>query len=255
MKLRFPFRFQQLLSAAGCAALLGSAAMAQDLIFTNDGQPPKQVKVVGMSPSGQTLEFLVGEGKLGLPIASIKEVRMAPPAELAHVMQSYEAKDYAKALALLKPVTDRFKGMPSPWAQQATSMLGDIFVAMNELQKAEAAYADFKRLYPSGGSMQSEVGLARIAVAKKDYATAKQKLAPITEAALKEKTISPANALAFSNAFVVSGQLKEAEGNLSGALEDYLRTVTLFYHDRAAVALAQDKADTLRSRHKEVTVP
>jgi hypothetical protein len=99
------------------------------------------------------------------------------------------------------------------------------------------------------------VGLSRLAVAKKDYATAKQKLEPITDAALKEKIVAPANALAYSQAFLVSGQVKEAEGNLAGALEDYLRTVTLFYHDRTAVASAQERADTLRKAHKEITVP
>ena len=41
----------------------------------------RQVKVVGVSPTGQTLEFLVGQGKLGLPLNSVKEVRMAPPKE------------------------------------------------------------------------------------------------------------------------------------------------------------------------------
>jgi len=49
--------------------------------------------------------------------------------------------------------------------------------------------------------------------------------------------------------------VKEAEGNLPGALEDYLRTVTFFYHDRTAVATAQERADALRAAHKEVTVP
>jgi hypothetical protein len=51
--------------------------------------------------------------------------------------------------------------------------------------------------------------------------------------------------------------LKEEEGNLPGALEDYLRTVTLFYHDRSAVTAAQQKADDLRARDKDhpLTVP
>ena len=44
-------------------------------------------------------------------------------------------------------------------------------------------------------------------------------------------------------------------GNFSEALEDYLRTVTLFYHDPAAVSVAQERADALRKDHKEVTVP
>ena len=60
------------------------------------------------------------------------------------------------------------------------------------------------------------MGLSRLAVAKKDFETAKQKITPITEQAIKEKTPAPANAMAYSQAFLVSGQVKEAEGNFPG---------------------------------------
>ena len=255
MKLRFPFRPQQLLSVIGGALLLGAAAQAQDTIILKTGAA-QQGKVIGVTPSGQ-LEFQVAgtTNKLGLALNQVGEVRMTPPPEYAQAYGAYTAKDYPKALTLMKSVADRFKGMPSPWAQQATSMMGELYILTDDLPKAEAAYNDFKRLYPTGGSLQSEVGLSRLAIAKKDYATAKQKLEPITDAALKEKIINPNNALAYSQAFLVSGQVKEAEGNLSGALEDYLRTVTLFYHDRTAVASAQERANALREAHKEVTVP
>lgn len=234
--------------------MLSAAAKAQDIIVTTDNQQ-RPVKVIGVSSSGQTLEFLVGQGKLGLPLASVKEVRMAAPPEYAAAFQAYQAKDFKKAMDLMKPVVDHFRGMPSPWAQQALSMLGDLYITLGDLPKAEATFQDFKRLYPAGGALQSEIGLSRLAVAKKDFATAKQKITPITEAAFKDKTPSPINALAYSQAFLVSGQVKEAEGNLSGALEDYLRTVTIFYQDRAAVSTAQDRADTLHKEHSDITVP
>jgi tetratricopeptide (TPR) repeat protein len=255
MKLRFPFRSQQLLSAAASALLLTSAASAQDMIITTTGQR-QPGKIIGVSPSGKTLDFqLPGGNRLGLPLASIKEVQMAVPPELTQAFAAYQAKDFPKSLTLMKGVVDKFKGMPSPWAQQATAMLGELYIQTNDLAKAEEAYNDFKRLYPGGGSLQSEVGLSRLAVAKKDYATAKEKLQPITDAALAEKIVTPGNALAYSQAFLVSGQVKEAEGNFAAALEDYLRTVTLFYHDRAAVSSAQERADALREAHKDVTAP
>ena len=235
--------------------MLGAAARAQDTIIMTSNVA-QQGKVLSVTPSGQ-LEFQVAGGTnvLGLPLNQVREVRMAPPAEYAQAYAAYTAKEYPKSLTLMKTVTDKFKGLPSPWAQQATMMIGELYIQTNDLPKAEAAANDFKRLYPAGGSLQSEVLFARIAAAKKDYATAKQKLGPITDAALKEKNINIANALAYSQAFLVSGQVKEAEGNLPGALEDYLRTVTLFYHDRSAVASAQDRANALREAHKDVTVP
>jgi tetratricopeptide (TPR) repeat protein len=255
MKLRFPLSLQQLLFAVGGAFLLISSAPAQDVIILTTGAT-QQGRVLEVTSKGQ-LEFLVGgtSNKLGLPLSNVKEVRMNPPAEYAAAFTAYAAKDYPKALTLIKGLTDKYRGLPAAWAQQASAMLGELYIQTNDLVKAEAAYTDFKKFYPTGGSLQSEVGLSRLAVAKKDYETAKQKLAPITEAALKEKIITPANALVYSQAFLVSGQIKEAAGDFPGALEDYLRTVTLFYHDRSAVASAQEKADALRAAHKGVTVP
>jgi hypothetical protein len=130
---------------------------------------------------------------------------------------------------------------------------------MDDLPKAEAAYGDAKRLYAAaaGGSSVADVGPALVAARKKDYATAKAKIEPIITEALAEKSPSPAKAMAYSKAFLVSAQVKEAEGNLPGALEDYLRTVTIFYHDPAAVSVAQEQADKLRARSKDnpITVP
>jgi hypothetical protein len=51
------------------------------------------------------------------------------------------------------------------------------------------------------------------------------------------------------------GQVKESEGDLAAALEDYLKTVTLFYYDRTAVASAQEKADALRKANPKVFIP
>jgi hypothetical protein len=263
MKLRFPLRLQQTLFAVIGTACLQTgvwaqapapAAAAPDVVIMTTNEA-KQVKVLGVSPTGTTLNIQVGAGQLGLPLATVKEVRMAQPLEMTMALTAYQQKDFAKALTLIKAVTDKYRGMPSPWALQATSMLGELYIATNDLAKAETAYNDFKKFYPAGGSLQSDVGLSRLALAKKDYDGAKQKLGPITDAALQEKIINPSNALAYSQAFLVSGQVKEAEGNLPGALEDYLRTVTLFYHDRAAVATAQERANALREAHKDVTAP
>ncbi len=233
--------------------LLGSAAMAQqdaDVIIAGQAQ---RMKVIGVS--GASLMVKTEFGEQGLPLARIQEVRMAQPPELAQAFQAYQAKEYAKALPLFKSVVDRFRGMPTAWAQQASGMLVDIDLALNDAAKADADYAAFVKAYPAGGTLQADVLAARIAASKKEFAVAKQKLGPITEAALKEKVPSSGNALAYSQAFLVSGQVKEAEGNFSGALEDYLRTVTLFYHDRAAVGVAQEHADALRSQHQEIAVP
>jgi hypothetical protein len=97
--------------------------------------------------------------------------------------------------------------------------------------------------------------MARIAVARKDYNAAKPKLAQITEGALKLKTVPRGDALAYSQAFLLLGQINEAQNEHADALQNYLRTVTLFPQDRIAVADAQAKADALRKAHPAATVP
>lgn len=253
MKLRFLFLPRQLLflCVASCGLLLaGTPAQGQDLIIKQDGTQT-QTKILGVS--GTTVQMQVGKGVLGLPLASVKEVRMAAPPEYGTAIKAFEEKDYKKAQTALKALTDKYKGLPTGWAQQATAMLGDVQVELGDLAKAELAYKDFQKLYP--GSPLADIGIAAVAVSKKDYATAKQKLEPVTKKALQEKNVTATMALAYSKAFLLLGQAKEADGNVAGALEDYLRTVTLFYHDRASVALAQEKADALRKTNPEVFVP
>ena len=251
MKLRVRFLRQQLLFLVACVLGFPTEGFGQASIKLSSGAS-HQGRILAVTPAGVEIQF--GPNKATLPLQMITEVQMAAPAEFAAAQQAFATKDFNKALTAVLAVTERYKGLPTDWAQLATAMLGDIYVVTNDLAKAEAAYRDFQRLYPGAGSLQAEVGLARIAASKKDYAGAKKKLEPIAAAALKEKSLTRQNAFAYSQTFLVLGQVKESEGDAIGALEDYLRTVTLFYHDPSAVSAAQDRADTLRKDQK-ITVP
>ena len=230
---------------------LEHALYAQDKILKTDGTT-QDAKITGVS--GATVMIQVGAGSIGLPLSSISQVTMATPAEFSAATAAYAAKDYAKALSGAKAVSDKYKGLPVDWARQSATLTAECYIELNDLEKAEAAYLDFQKVYPGKGSMQTDIGLARIAFAKKDYATAKQKLDPIKAEALKLKNVPEEVGPAYSKAFYVIGQVEEALGNYEAALQDYLRTVTYFYHDGNAVASAQEKADTLRKEHS-ITVP
>lgn len=263
MKLRFPSAPQQLLFAVGCACLLSADAFAQapaggtQATFKVRNQPVQQGTVLGASAAG--VQIQIGTQVITLAPSMFESFQMAPPPAYAEGVKSYTARDFGKALAQIESVVVKYKGLPTDWAQYATGLLGQIYVDMNQLPKAEAAFQEFKKLYSAAGPAPgAEVGMARIDLAKKDYSAAKAKLDPIMAEALHEKSAPPGKALAYSQAFLVSGQIKEAEQNPQGALEDYLRTVTIFYHDRAAVAQAQEKADALRAKAKKdapLTVP
>lgn len=247
MNVRRWFPSQQLLSALAVNLVFIGFARAQDTITQRDGKV-QQTKILGTTPSGVQIQ-LGASGSISIPFASIASVKMAAPADFAAAVAAYEARDYPKALTSTKAVVAKYKGLPVDWAQQATGMIGDIYVALSQFPEAEAAYKDFQKTYPTGGSVQAVIGLARIALSKKDLATAKQKIEPILTQALKEKAAPKSFASAYSQAFFVSGQIKEAEGDFRGAMEDYLRTVTLFPGDRLAVSAAQERADAVRKEH------
>jgi tetratricopeptide (TPR) repeat protein len=234
--------------------MLAGAARGQDVLILTDGKQTAG-KIMGASPAGVQIQIAVGGGVTTLtqPMATIKEARMAVvPPEFTQAQKALEAKNYDAALTALK-VVEKYKGLPADWAQQATAMVGDVYIEKGEVPKAEAAFAEFQKLYP--GSTQAELGLAKLAIAKKDFATAKGKLEPVVGKAAEDKSVNQRSGFSYSQAHLLMGQVKEAEGDLKGALESYLKTVTLFYYDRAAVAQAQQKADALRQAHPNVFIP
>ncbi|MCX6968403.1 MAG: tetratricopeptide repeat protein [Verrucomicrobia bacterium] len=256
MKLRCSFSSRQPHFVASFALFwllsLDFGALALDRLTTKDGKT-QEVQILGVN--GSTVQIRVGTGSIGLPLSSVASVVMAAPAELAAANAAFQANDYAKALPLAKAVAEKYKGLPTDWARQATSLVGDTQVGLGNLKEAEAAYKEYQRVYPGAGTLQTDVGMARIALARKSFDEAKAKLAPIAAAALKEKMQPPALAPAYSQTFFLLGQIAEAQGELEVALENYLRTVTLFYEDRSAVAAAQEKANALRKKDPTLTVP
>ncbi|MDD5349105.1 MAG: hypothetical protein PHQ12_02730 [Chthoniobacteraceae bacterium] len=194
-------------------------------------------------------------GSKGVPLADIASVTMAPPPEFAPAVAAYTAKQYAKALPALKGIADKYKGLPVDWVRQATSMVGDSYVALGSFKEAEAAYTEYQKLYPGAGSLQTDVGMARIAVARKNFDEARKKLDPIAEAALKQKAPPVGQGPAYSQAFLLLGQIAEAEKKPALALENYLRTVALYAEDQSAVAAAQERVAVLRKQDPSLIVP
>ena len=248
--------------SVGCCLLwsLGPAAgRAQDrLDFKNS--PPQVGKIVGMNNGNVMIDVAMatGSGQMSYNLNLLSHVSMLPPAAFQSGLTASQAGNWDKALAELKPLADQFRGLPTDWAQQAAGVLGDIYIEKKDFAKAEAAYNDYRRFYPEapGGLLRVSVGQARIAFARNDAAQAKQQLQGIVQAALKNPAlVTKAEGAAYGQAFYLLGQMQEQEHGYQEALEDYLRTVTLFYQDNAVATRAQQSADTLRSTHKGLVAP
>jgi tetratricopeptide (TPR) repeat protein len=248
MNLRRCFVPRQLnfLLAAGLIFSGDRPALSQETITMRGGQT-QQARILGVTASGVKIQ--VGEAEMVEPFSNIAEVTMGPPPEYSAAVAAYESGDLHRALALADFVATKYRGLPTDWAREAMRMAGDVYLALGEVPKAEAAYKDYQRAYPGAGAEEANVGLASIDIANKDYSAASAKIQPLLEDALKQRNPPWATAALIGRAYYISGEIKAQSGDLPGALEDYLRTVTIFPEDRVAAAGAQAAADALRKEH------
>lgn len=228
----------------------GTILHAQDLVLQKDNQR-REGLITGVTDG--KVKIKIGPAETTIAFAQIASVTKTAPKEYDNAIAAWEKGDANQALTLLKPLVETYRGLPTPWAERASALLGDVYLSLNQLPNAETAFAAFQKAYPASTSL-ADIGLARLAVEKKDYATAKTKLTPVLEEASKVSVASAAKSAAYGQAFYLMGIIKESEGDFPEALRDYLSAVTLFSEDQAIAARAQERADIL-IKEKQVIVP
>jgi tetratricopeptide (TPR) repeat protein len=238
----------------GCVWAAG-VLRAQDRLVFKD-RHVEEGKIAGMSNGAVVINVAAGQVSYNLSLLS--RVEAAPPPAFQTGYAAYEAGDWDKALASLKPVADQFKGLPTEWASQALAALGDVYIEKDQLPQAVATFNEYRTLYPGGaaGSLRMNLAQARIAFAQNDFVKAEKQLLPLRDAALKHPAqATRAEGAAYGQTCYLLGRLEERQGNYPAALVDYLRTVTLFYEDGAVTGLAEKSADALRAAHPGVSAP
>ena len=259
-RFRFFFRTVSAVSAACGLWWLGlSAALAQDRLDLKNGTALAG-QIVGVRDGNVVINQATstGTGQASYNLSLVARVTVATPEAFRAGLAAYQAGSWDKALADLKPLVDQFRGLPVDWAQQAAGLLGDLYLEKKDVAKAEEAYNDYRRFYPGdvAGQLRLSVGQARIAFARNQSAQAKQQLQAITQAALKNPAlVTRQDGAVYGQAFYLLGQIQEGERGYQDALQNYLRTVTLFYQDGAVAVRAEKSADALRAAHKDLTVP
>jgi tetratricopeptide (TPR) repeat protein len=240
------------LCCAALVAVLGTAAslLAQDLVVQKDKQR-REGEILGIADG--KLKIKIGPVETSLPMDQVASVIKAPPKAYDDAMNAWQDRDANKALGLLNPIVEAFRGLPTDWAERASALLGDIYLSLDQLPAAEAAFAEFTKAYPSAKS-RSDIGLARLAVSHKDFAGAKIRLTPIVAEAESVVMAGAGKSATYGQAFYLMGIVHENEGAYPEALRDYLSAVTLFHDDKAVVAKAQERAEFL-IKEKQVIVP
>lgn len=223
---------------------------AQDVVVQKSDGVSRSGQILGVK--GDAIRIKFGPAETTIPMANVASVTMAPPKAFTDSLALWQTGDAAKTLATLAPVVENFNGLPTKWAERASALLGEVYLATSQLDKAEAAFAAFQKFYPNAGT-SADVGLARLAIAKKDYDAARVKLVPIVEQARATKFPDSNTCAVYGQALYLLGQVQEASAENAEALENYLLAVTLFHEDEAVVAKATERANALKE--KKVIVP
>lgn len=202
---------------------------------------------------GTTITVQNASGEVGYDLGRVDRITKAAPVELAMAQQEIDAGNLPSAADRLKNINDQFKGLPVGWAQEALVMYGSINLSLGKLSEAEVAFADLERLYGASNSALAKIGRARVAAARKLYTEARGLAAEVTRFALTKKNPSRQESQMYGQAYYVLGVVAEADNKLPEAMENYCRTVAIFYHDSTVVREAQKRIDELRA--KKVMIP
>lgn len=214
------------------------------VVQKNDGLP-REGRIIGIK--GDAIRIQIGPAETSIPMTNVASVTMAPPKEYTDALALWQKGDPTKTLAVLGPLVEKFNGLPTKWAERASGLLGEVYLASGDLAKAEAAFAAFQKFYPAAG-IGADVAIASLAIAKKDYTAARVKLVPIVEMAKAEKFPTSTNSAIYGQALYLLGQVQESSAENAEALENYLLVVTLFHEDEAVAAKAAERANALKEK-------
>jgi hypothetical protein len=200
-----------------------------------------QVTVMSKTPNG-------GVAKVPYMISDIQSVDMTPPPALAG------AKDQppATVIAALSPIVKEYAGLPADWVLDAMGQLADAYSASSQDDAANAIYAQISQLYPGSSYTNIAVaGQAKLLLKQGKIDQALALIQPVIDAANKNVAPSPTDGRAYANAFLVYGQILEAQKKFSQALEAYLTVKTMFYQPELAglVARSEQLAKNVRDQN------
>lgn len=227
---------------AALAPIPFSIVNAQDIVLQKDGQR-REGEITAVK--ADAIRIKIGPVETAVPLANVQSVDKAAPADFQAANEMWRAGNASGALTKLEPLAAKFNGLPTPWAERTCSLLPELYIAQGRTADAESAFRNFQKLYPSAGS-SSELLLARLAVAKKDFITARVKLTPIVESAKQTKLPAGSSAVAMSQALCLMGEIQENDGKKSEALENYLLVTTIFKNDPSSATRAAARAEALQ---------
>ena len=235
---------------ASMGFILMPLAKADDQITKNDGSVVSGT-ILGVSDGQVMIQSYTSNGgsaKFPVDLTYIKSVAMAEPADVAK-LQGQDAAP-AAVIAALEPQVKKFAGLPVDWLIAAMAQLGDAYLNSGQSDKALAIYNQISKLYPgSAYENVAKAGEAKLDLKAGKIDEALAAVQPVVDEANKNIAPSPSEGPLYAGAFLVYGQILEAQKKTQQALEAYLTVTTMFYQNANFANQAAQLAKNLRDQN------
>jgi tetratricopeptide (TPR) repeat protein len=229
--------------------------VADDQIVKKDGSVITGT-ITGVSDGQVMVQSITKNGgiaKVPYYITDIKSVSMPTPPDVTKA----EAQGVAPAAVItaLEPAVKQFAGLPADWVVSTMSQLAQAYAAQGQADRAMATYNQIDTLYPgSKYHAQAVAGKAAMSLKAGKIDEALATIQPIVDQANQDIAPSPADGAMYANAFLVYGQVLEAQKKPRQALEAYLTVTTMFYQNPNLVERANHFADDLRTHNPGIGI-
>jgi tetratricopeptide (TPR) repeat protein len=218
--------------AAGAAAALIAAAWSVDAAYV---LLPNNTRIEGTdirAKSDGEVILTTPQGQRSFPKGQYLRAVADKPADIDKAKQLAGAKSYDEAIRILNDIVSKFRYLE--WDNSAHAMLAQIYMAKGDAGQAASEYEQIIRNSPDA---RSDAGLQwsyrESLLAAKQY----DKLQPILTELIEKGERADA-----ARAQIMRGDIREAQGQVEGAVMDYLRTVVLYANERDAQPEALFKA-------------
>lgn len=122
-----------LLVATVSAAVSFSGVVAQDVILQKDGQR-REGEITGVK--ADAIRIKIGPVETAVPLASVQSVEKTAPPDYDAATELWRNGNASGALAKLEPLSQKFIGLPTPWAERASSLLPELYISQGRTADA-----------------------------------------------------------------------------------------------------------------------
>jgi len=200
---------------------------AQDLIKTKNQEYRGKIK----SADGKSVMIEIpGQGSIAVSRSIILDLKMQPPQGILQGIAAYKKGNYKQAQIDLAKIITQFPGLDTDWAAEGIDCYGRSCLMAGDLANAAKAFTIFLDSYDNAHplAMDAEIGLAETDAAGQNFEKALPKFQEL--AAEFEKQVKPPNEQIpyAAAAFLGLGKCLEAQNDLQGALDAYLKVAALY---------------------------